>query len=68
VIPCSRADRRAIQQFLPCLIVGGLVTYVIADVAWDCGPGGERSSNKSGEGMKVFWFIDFPDEMESMNR
>ena len=24
----------AIQQFLPCLIIGGLVTYVIADVAW----------------------------------
>jgi hypothetical protein len=24
----------AIKQFLPCLIVGGLVTYVVADVAW----------------------------------
>lgn len=24
----------AIQQFLPCLIVGGLVTYVVGDVAW----------------------------------
>jgi len=24
----------AIQQFLPCLIIGGLVTYVLADVAW----------------------------------
>lgn len=24
----------AMQQFLPCLIIGGLVTYVIADVAW----------------------------------
>jgi hypothetical protein len=24
----------AVQQFLPCLIIGGLVTYVIADVAW----------------------------------
>jgi hypothetical protein len=25
----------AIQQFLPCLIIGGLATYVIADVAWN---------------------------------
>jgi hypothetical protein len=25
----------AIRQFLPCLIIGGLVTYVIADVAWE---------------------------------
>jgi hypothetical protein len=24
----------AIQQFLPCLIVGGMATYVIGDVAW----------------------------------
>jgi hypothetical protein len=24
----------ALQQFLPCLIVGGLVTYVIGDAAW----------------------------------
>jgi hypothetical protein len=24
----------AVGQFLPCLIVGGLVTYVLADVAW----------------------------------
>ena len=24
----------AIQQFLPCLIVGGLFTYVLGDVAW----------------------------------
>lgn len=24
----------AVQQFLPCLIVGGLVTYVLATVAW----------------------------------
>lgn len=26
----------AIQQFLPCLIVGGLITYVVGDVAWNC--------------------------------
>jgi len=25
----------AIQQFLPCLIIGGLVTFVIGDVAWE---------------------------------
>jgi hypothetical protein len=24
----------AMQQFLPCLIIGGLITYVLADVAW----------------------------------